>query len=86
MTLNNLWSAEFYSNTSSFLRDEKIKPYQDSTVSDELRIKDLIECMTLEEKIDLLAGYQDFHLHPCERLGIPAFKLADGPLGLSSWG
>ena len=86
VTWNNLWSAEFYSNTSSFLRDEKIKPYQDSTVSDELRIKDLIERMTLEEKIDLLAGYQDFYLHPCERLGIPAFKLADGPLGLSSWG
>ena len=41
---------------------------------------------TLEEKIDLLAGYQDFYLHPCERLGIPAFKLADGPLGLASWG
>ena len=42
--------------------------------------------MTLEEKIDLLAGYNDFYLHPCERLGIPAFKMADGPLGLSSWG
>ena len=42
--------------------------------------------MTLEEKIDLLSGYNDFYLHPCERLGIPAFKLADGPLGVASWG
>lgn len=52
----------------------------------EVRVNDLVSRMTLEEKIDLLAGYNDFYLHPCERLGIPAFKMADGPLGIASWG
>ena len=61
-------------------------PFQNTTLSTEERVDDLIKRMTLEEKIDLLSGYNDFYLHPCERLGIPAFKLADGPLGVASWG
>lgn len=61
-------------------------PFNDKSLTVEERIDDLVGRMTLEEKIDLLAGYNDFYLHPCERLGIPAFKMADGPLGLSSWG
>ena len=61
-------------------------PFQNTTLATEERVDDLIKRMTLEEKIDLLSGYNDFYLHPCERLGIPAFKLADGPLGVASWG
>ena len=61
-------------------------PFRRADLPVEERVEDLVRRMTLEEKIDLLAGYQDFYLHPCERLGIPAFKLADGPLGLASWG
>lgn len=61
-------------------------PFRDSNLPVETRVNDLIGRMTLEEKIDLLAGYKDFYLHPCERLGIPAFKMADGPLGIASWG
>lgn len=61
-------------------------PFRDSSLPVETRVNDLIGRMTLEEKIDLLAGYKDFYLHPCERLGIPAFKMADGPLGIASWG
>ena len=83
---SNAFSLGVKSDFISVSGDEKVELYRDSTVSDDLRIEDLIERMTLEEKIDLLAGYKDFYLHPCERLGIPAFKLADGPLGVSSWG
>ena len=35
-------------------------PFQDSTLTVEARLNDLVERMTLEEKIDLLAGYEDF--------------------------
>lgn len=65
---------------------KNIYPFNDKSLSVEQRTEDLIQRMTIEEKIDLLAGYNDFYLHPCERLGIPSFKMADGPLGLSSWG
>lgn len=61
-------------------------PFQDTTLTVRERIDDLVGRMTLEEKIDLLAGYDDFYLHPCQRLGIPAFRMADGPLGVASWG
>lgn len=61
-------------------------PFRNKNLPVEERVNDLVNRMTLEEKIDLLAGYRDFYLHPCERLGIPAFKLADGPLGIASWG
>ena len=57
-------------------------PFRRADLPVEERVEDLVRRMTLEEKIDLLAGYQDFYLHPCERLGIPAFKLADGPWDL----
>ena len=45
------------------------------------RIKDLIEKMTLEEKISMLAGADLWHTAAIERLGIPAIKMTDGPHG-----
>ena len=50
------------------------------------RLENLVSLLTLDEKIDMLAGYKDFYFHPVERLGIPAFVMADGPLGIASWG
>lgn len=60
--------------------------YLDKSLSPEQRAADLVGRMTLDEKISLLSGYNDFYFHPCERLGVPAFQMADGPLGVSSWG
>ena len=43
----------------------------------------LVQQMTLDEKISLIAGYQDgFHTAPVERLGIPEIRMADGPQGI----
>lgn len=64
----------------------QVADYKNPAKDVETRVNDLVSRMTLEEKIDLLAGYEDFYLHPCERLGIPAFRMADGPLGVASWG
>ncbi len=60
--------------------------YLDPGASPAERAADLTAALTTEEKIDLLSGYNDFFIHPIERLGIPAFKMADGPLGIASWG
>lgn len=46
----------------------------------ERNIKIIRNKMTLEEKIDLIAG-DDFRTKPNPRLGIPAFTMTDGPLG-----
>ena len=44
-------------------------------------IENLIAQMTLDEKISMLAGADLWHSVPVKRLGIPAFKVTDGPNG-----
>ncbi|MDX9990722.1 MAG: glycoside hydrolase family 3 C-terminal domain-containing protein [Anaerolineales bacterium] len=45
------------------------------------KIEQLIQQMTLEEKVSLLAGADMWHSVPVERLGVPVFKVTDGPNG-----
>lgn len=47
----------------------------------EERIEDLLNRMTLEEKVSMLAGTDNWHTVSIERLGIPALKVTDGPHG-----
>ncbi|MDP3786074.1 MAG: glycoside hydrolase family 3 C-terminal domain-containing protein [Candidatus Omnitrophota bacterium] len=47
----------------------------------EKSINDLISQMTLEEKVKLLAG-KEMDTFPIDRLGIPALKMTDGPVGM----
>jgi len=46
------------------------------------RIDELLSQMTLEEKISLLAGTELWYSTAVQRLGIPAFRMADGPNGV----
>lgn len=51
------------------------------------RIDDLLKQMTLDEKISMLAGADLWHSIPVPRLGIPQFKVTDGPNGArGAWG
>jgi beta-glucosidase len=47
----------------------------------EERIEHLLAQMTLEEKVSMLAGADHWCTVPVERLGIPAMKVTDGPVG-----
>jgi beta-glucosidase len=45
-------------------------------------IDHLVNSMTLEEKVSLLAGASAWETVPIERLGIPSLKVTDGPNGV----
>jgi beta-glucosidase len=54
--------------------------------SAEERVERLLGAMTLEEKIDLLGGVDDFFVRPLPRLGLPRLRMADGPFGVRNFG
>ena len=48
----------------------------------EEKISQLLAQLTLEEKIGMIHGDGLFRTKPVERLGIPAVKMSDGPMGV----
>ena len=58
--------------------------YKDKSYDIEKRVEDLLGRMTLDEKIEQLAGY-GFDTKVNKRLGIPGLKMTDGPVGIR-WG
>ncbi len=55
--------------------------YKDSSQPIEKRVEDLLNRMTLDEKIDLLGG-TGFATKAIPRLGIPELRMTDGPVGV----
>jgi beta-glucosidase len=47
------------------------------------RVDSILSRMSLEEKIDYIGG-TGFGVRPLSRLGVPAFEMSDGPLGVRS--
>ena len=52
----------------------------------ERRVEEMLGRMTLEEKIDLIGGMDDFFIRGVERIGLPRLKMADGPSGVRNFG
>jgi beta-glucosidase len=59
---------------------------QSSPAEVERRVEAILKQMTIEEKIDLLGGVDDFFIRGMPRLGLPRLKMADGPLGVRNFG
>lgn len=60
-------------------------PYQNPALDVEHRVDDLLGRMTAREKAEMLSGSGWMESQPNERLGIPAIRMADGPLGVRNW-
>jgi beta-glucosidase len=52
----------------------------------EKRVDAFLRKLTLEEKITLLGGVNDFDTIPIPRAGIPSFRMSDGPTGVHDYG
>jgi len=52
----------------------------------ESRVNSILSQLTLEEKVDLLAGVDGFFIRDVPRLKLPRFKMADGPIGVRNFG
>ncbi len=52
----------------------------------ERRVESILDQMTIEEKIDLIAGVDFFYLPGVPRLGVPRLSMADGPMGVRNDG
>jgi beta-glucosidase len=57
-------------------------PFMNSDLDLEKRVEDLLGRLTLEEKFRLSIGVQMFYTRPIKRLGIPHFRMCDGPHGI----
>jgi beta-glucosidase len=60
-------------------------PYKNPALPVDRRVEDLLARMTLREKADMLSGSGWMESQPNSRLGIPAIKMADGPMGVRNW-
>jgi len=50
------------------------------------RVEALLSKMTVEEKITLIGGVNDFYIRAIPRLGLRALRMSDGPLGVHDYG
>ncbi len=55
--------------------------YKDPKAAVEARVEDLLQRLTPDEKLKLLAG-TGFTTQPIERLGVPAFQMSDASVGV----
>jgi beta-glucosidase len=52
----------------------------------EAQARALLAKLTLEQKIDLLGGVDDMFTRSMPSIGLPRFKMSDGPVGVRTWG
>src|SRR6202167_3543122 len=57
-----------------------------STPAIEARADAMLNQLSLDEKIDLIGGVNDFYTREIKHVGLPELKMADGPFGVRNYG
>src|ERR1035437_2552462 len=52
----------------------------------EARADAMLKQLSLEEKIDLIGGLDDFYIREIKHIGLPRLKMSDGPIGVRNYG
>jgi len=52
----------------------------------EARVDSLLKQLSLEEKVDLMGGVDDFYIRDIQHIHLPRLKMADGPVGVRNYG
>ncbi|MGA7575566.1 MAG: glycoside hydrolase family 3 C-terminal domain-containing protein [Terriglobales bacterium] len=50
------------------------------------RAEAILKQLSLEEKIDLIGGLDDFYIRGIKHIGLPPLKMSDGPIGVRNYG
>lgn len=58
-------------------------PFNNSSLPEEERVTDLMQRLTVKEKLSLFAGQSWFKAKAIKRLGIKQFGMTDGPHGVA---
>ena len=59
---------------------------QTSSPEVEARVDSMLKKLTLDEKVDLIGGVDDFYIRANDKVGLPRLKMADGPVGVRNYG
>ncbi len=61
-------------------------PARPGQSEEDSRVEAILAKMTLEQKIDYIGGSDGFYVRAMPELGMPALRMADGPLGVRNYG
>ncbi|MDQ3819771.1 MAG: hypothetical protein M3362_19140, partial [Acidobacteriota bacterium] len=75
-----------FSNFISTDAQSTARPPSSSSADVDRRVEEILNRMTLEEKVDMLGGVDGFFIRDIPRLNLPRLRMADGPIGVRNFG